>query len=57
MAETPGFPESNLYVDRPNWRPAETFDEYLRNCRAGLEAYSARRMAKLMGFSRAALWR
>jgi hypothetical protein len=40
-----------------NWSPAETAGDYLRNCREGLEEYSERRMAKLMGWSRAQMWR
>ncbi len=50
-------PGSHPHSDRPNWRPAETADEYVRNCQDGLEAYSERRMAKLLGISRARLWR
>jgi len=53
----PGSPGSHPHADRPNWRPAETFDEYMANCREGLEEYSERRAAKLMGVSRTALWR
>ncbi len=52
-----GSPGSHPHSDRPNWQPAETADEYVRNCQDGLEAYSERRMAKLLGVSRAALWR
>src|SRR5262249_32641963 len=50
-------PGSHPHADRPNWRPAESYDEYLANCRDGLESYSERRVAKLFGMSRAALWR
>ncbi len=53
----PGSPGSHPHSDRPNWQPAETADDYLRNCKDGLEVYSDRRMAKLMGISRANLWR
>ena len=52
-----GSPGSDPHADRPNWRPAETFAEYLRNCQEGLEVYSDRRMAKLLGVSRVELWR
>jgi hypothetical protein len=48
---------SHPHSDRPNWRPAETADEYLANCREGLEEYSERRVAKLLGMSRMRLWR
>jgi hypothetical protein len=40
-----------------NWSPAETLEDYLRNCEEGLETRSERRVAKLMGVSRAELWR
>ncbi len=52
-----GSPGSHPHSDRPNWRPAETVADYLRNCDDGLETYSERRMAKLLGVSRTALWR
>ena len=54
---TPGSPGSHPHSDRPNWQPAETANDYLRNCDEGLEAYSDRRMAKLLGVSRASFWR
>ena len=57
MTQHPCPPGSHPHSDRPNWRPAETAEEYLRNCDEGLEAYSERRMAKLLGVSRTALWR
>jgi hypothetical protein len=50
-------PGSHPHSDRPNWRPAETINEYLANCDDGLEKYSDRRAAKLWGVSRAELWR
>jgi hypothetical protein len=34
----------------PNWQPATTASDYLRNCREGLEEYSDRRFAALMGW-------
>ncbi len=52
-----GSPGSHPHFDRPNWQPAVTAVEYMRNCQEGLEAYSERRMAKLLGISRARLWR
>lgn len=50
-----GSPGSHPHI--PNWRPAETPDDYLRNCREGSEKYSERRFAKLTGMSRVQLWR
>lgn len=50
-------PGSNPHSDRPNWRPAENIDEYLQNCRDGLETYSDGRLAKLLGMTRIHLWR
>lgn len=57
MMQHPCSPGSHPHSNRPNWEPAETANDYLRNCRDGLEAYSDRRMAKLLGWSRAHLWR
>jgi hypothetical protein len=51
-----GSPGSHPHSGR-NWQPATTFDEYLQNCREGLEEYSDRRTAKLMGWSRMRLHR
>jgi len=45
------------HSDRPNWQPAQTAEDYLRNIDDGLEDYSERRMAKLLGVSRTTLWR
>ncbi len=50
-------PGSHPHADRPNWQPAETADEYFRNCQEGLETFSERRAAKIMGVSRIKLWR
>jgi hypothetical protein len=50
-------PGSHPHSDRPNWRPAETVEDYQRNIHEGLETYSERRMAKLLGMSRTLLWR
>ncbi len=51
-AQAGGSPGSHSHADQPNWRPAVTADEYLNNCSEGLEVYSERRMAKLMGVPR-----
>ena len=48
---------SHSHADQPNWRPGETIDDYLGNCREGPEQFSERRFAKLSGLSRAKLWR
>jgi len=50
-------PGSHPHADRPNWRPAETLTDYLRNVEEGLEAPSDRRLAKLIGISRIKLYR
>jgi ribosomal protein S14 len=52
-----GSPGNHPHSDRRNWRPATTLDEYLRNCREGLEEHSDRRLAKFMGWSRIHLYR
>jgi hypothetical protein len=57
MTEAPCSPGSHPHSDRPNWQPAETIEDYFRQCEEGLENFSGRRMAKLFGISRAALWR
>jgi hypothetical protein len=41
----------------PNWQPAETIDDYIRNCNEGLEKYSQRRACELLGWSRMQLHR
>ncbi len=56
-ATGPCSPGSHPHADQPNWRPAATLDDYLHNCREGLEQYSDRRVAKLLGVSRIELWR
>ena len=48
---------SHPHSDRPNWQPAETLDDYARNCREGLEDDSDRRAAQLLGRSRMAVYR
>src|SRR5262245_59243324 len=57
MSGTPCSPGSHPHADRPNWRPAETLEDYLRNVEEGLEQYSERRYAALMGVSRMRLYR
>lgn len=52
-----GSPGSHSHSDQPNWRPADNMDDYLRNCREGLEVYSERHLAKLLGMTRAMVWR
>ncbi len=52
-----GSPGNHPHSDRPNWQSAESIDEYLRNCQEGLERFSDRRAAKIMGISRTSLWR
>jgi hypothetical protein len=47
-----GTPGSHPHADRPNWQPADNVDDYFCNCHEGLEAYSERRVAKLLGVSR-----
>lgn len=51
-----GSPGSQGFDGR-NWQPATTPEEYVRNCRDGLEEYSDRRMAKLLGVPRIELYR
>jgi integrase len=46
LMDRPGSPGSHPHSDRPNWQPATTIDDYLRNCREGLEEYPDRRAAK-----------
>jgi hypothetical protein len=53
----PCSPGSHPHSDRPNWQPAETIGDYLQNCREGLENYSDRRAAKLLGVPRIAIQR
>jgi hypothetical protein len=40
-----------------NWAPAETIDNYVRNCRDGLEDFTRRRAAKLLAWSRIEVYR
>jgi hypothetical protein len=40
-----------------NWAPAETIADYLGNCREGLETWSERRAAELLGCKRIELYR
>ncbi len=58
MSEVPPCPPgSHPHADQPNWKPADTAEDYFVNCREGLEEYSERRLAKLFGVSRIELWR
>jgi hypothetical protein len=41
----------------PNWLPAQTIEDYVANCREGLERYSDSRAAELLGWSRIQVWR
>ena len=51
------LPGGHPHADRPNWQPAQTILEYVANCREGLEVYTDKRAAELLGWSRAKLWR
>ena len=57
IPESTGSPGSHPHADRPNWRKAETFEEYLANVQEGCEEYSERRAAKLLRVYRTELWR
>jgi hypothetical protein len=57
MTSSDGSPGSHSHIDRPNWQPATTFEDYLRNCREGIETYSERRHAQLLGVPRIELYR
>lgn len=43
------LPGEHPHADRRNWRPAETAEEYLANCLAGLERFSDKRFAQILG--------
>jgi hypothetical protein len=51
------LPGEHPHSDRPNWRPAETIEEYLRNIEEGLEKPSIERLTKLAGLNRTLAWR
>ena len=53
MAEPPDAPRGAI----PNWPPAETIDDYIRNCSDRLEEYSDHRAARLLGWPRIEVWR
>src|SRR5438132_11901850 len=57
VTKAPGSPGSHPHADRPNWRPANTLEDYIANCQEGLEQYSDRRAAKLFGVSRMEIYR
>src|SRR6266436_4994905 len=40
-----------------NWSPAETIDDYVRDCKEGLETYSDRHAATILGWSRMQVYR
>lgn len=50
-------PGVHPHSDRLNWQPADTMDEYLANCREGLETFTDKRAAKLCGMSRVGVYR
>jgi hypothetical protein len=50
------LPGSHPHADRPNWQPA-TLSKAFRNFQEGLEKFSQRRTAKLLGENRSALGR
>jgi hypothetical protein len=50
-------PGEHPHADRRNWQPASTAAEYLSNCREGLETYSEKRFAALLGLPRIELYR
>jgi hypothetical protein len=52
----PCAPGSHPHSDQRNWQPAASPDEYLRNCREGIEEFSERRYAKLTGLTRKQIW-
>jgi hypothetical protein len=57
MSDDQMLPGEHPHFDRPNWRPAETLDEYLLNVREGLEKHSVERFTKLLGMGRTQSWR
>ena len=57
MTGRPGSPGSHPHADQPNWRPADTYEAYASNVREGLEEWSDRRAAKLLGVPRISLYR
>lgn len=56
-ASSPGSADDNPHADQVNWRPATTIDDYVRNCREGLERYTDARAAKLLGVPAVTAWR
>ena len=57
MTETALLPGEHPHSDRPNWRPAESVEEYFRNVEEGLEKASVERLTKLLGIGRMMSWR
>jgi hypothetical protein len=56
-APRPVLPGEHPHADRPNWRPAETLEQYVANVHEGLEELSDRRILELTGWSRVYLCR
>ena len=57
MTKDAVLPGEHPHSDRPNWRPAETVDEYFLNVREGLEKPSIERLTKLLDLNRTMSWR
>ena len=57
MTKDTMLPGEHPHSDRPNWRPAETLEEYLLNVSEGLEKRSVKRLTKLLGLGRIQAWR
>ena len=57
MTKDAALPGEHPHSDRPNWRPAETVEEYSRNVEEGLEKASVERLTKLLGMGRMRSWR
>src|SRR5215468_10011635 len=51
------LPGEHPHSDRPNWRPAETVEEYLLNVREGFKKHSVERLTKLLDLNRTRSWR
>ena len=50
-------PGAHPHSDRPNWQPAETIEDYFQNIHEGLETFTEKRVAELLGTGRKAVWR
>jgi hypothetical protein len=51
------LPGEHPHSDRPNWRPAETVEEYFRNVEDGLEKPGVEQLTKLLDLNRTMAWR